>query len=89
MGEFPNLREHLTPCRCEPTTDQLSDLLTQRVNIWVAMSPGIYKTYRVERLEAGMQLIQSQEVGPFRHEETNRQLNRRDLVDELQAVDFA
>ena len=80
--------EHLPSGRGHVAAHQRLDLVLKAIDVRIRVPPRMRERARVERTGDGANLRQFQERRPLRHEQPDRQLNRRDVLDQIEPLDL-
>src|SRR5438046_10276799 len=68
-------------------SDERPDLSVQSVNARIRVLPAVRQRGRIEPSKVRTDRLEIEKAGAFRHEQTNGELNRRDMLHHLEPLD--
>src|SRR6185295_8111625 len=87
MGQGTDFAEDCAAIGGQPDADQRGDLPVQILDAAVGMRPSVGQRARIESADQMPDLFELQEPRAFGHEQPERELNRRNMVDEIERLE--
>ena len=89
VRHIPDLRKEIRPLHCQPDADHLREFRLQCIDRRIGMAPGKRQRTRVELAGHRPHVVELQHARSLRDQEADRQLDRCDLLYQIEAFDFA
>ncbi len=87
MSERADLGEKRTTVRYESCSDNRRDIVLQSIDAWIGVHPAVRQCPGIERSHEIPNLVDLEQPGAFRNQQADGELNRRDVIDEVELLD--